>query len=92
MTFIFFRDKTFKSNSDFFSGTKRESKLTPFSSSETKKSIVSERKALDSNCRDNNDEFKVQSILLPPSMSIVKKICQTKFILLPPSMSIVQKK
>ena len=29
-------------------------------SSETKKSIVSERKALDSNCRDNNDEFKVE--------------------------------
>ena len=28
--------------------------------SETKKSIVAERKALESNCRDNNDEFKVQ--------------------------------
>ena len=32
--------------------------------SETKKSIVAERKALDSNCKDNNDEFKVQ--LLAP--------------------------
>ena len=33
--------------------------------SETKKSIVAERKALDSNCRDNNDEFKVQRSHLP---------------------------
>ena len=33
--------------------------------SETKKSIVAERKALDSNCRDNNDEFKVQGSHTP---------------------------
>ena len=44
-----------------------KSKVTSFSSSETKKSIVSERKALDSNCRDNNDEFKVQFVTSQPS-------------------------
>ena len=35
--------------------------ITPFFfPPDTKKSIVAERKALDTNCRDNNDEFKVQ--------------------------------
>ena len=28
---------------------------------------MSERKALDSNCRDNNDEFKVQFVTSQPS-------------------------
>ena len=35
---------------------------TRFFPPDTKKSIVAERKALDTNCRDNNDEFKVQPL------------------------------
>ena len=35
--------------------------IIPFFPPDTKKSIVAERKALDTNCRDNNDEFKVQN-------------------------------
>ena len=34
--------------------------VTSFFPPDTKKSIVAERKALDTNCRDNNDEFKVK--------------------------------
>ena len=35
--------------------------IIPFFPPDTKKSIVAERKALDTNCRDNNDEFKVKN-------------------------------
>ena len=39
-------------------------KLLDDFTTETKKTIVVERRALDSSCRDNNDEFKVRFIFV----------------------------
>jgi len=47
-------------------------KLLDEFTTETKKSIVSERKALDSNCRDNNDEFKGSLSSLTANINNIK--------------------
>ena len=58
LTFLLSKNKTFKKEENICTLMLL---IIPFFPPDTKKSIVAERKALDTNCRDNNDEFKVQN-------------------------------